>query len=1384
MASSNLLAQRDKIQRQIEELERSLETNDFGDDILSSDSSQLSDESSQEEEQPVSMGNLAAKRKRIQREIKELELTLGSGTSAMCPSAMDIEILSDENDSESIVESSGEESDELFSLPLNVETCLQMNLVYQDVLEEKLTELERLLIENKEQQKEVMVQVSGPTPQATTCGLPPLKVFLGHFMKPYFKDKATGLGPPGNPETREKMNLGTRTYDEMKIRKWEGWQKTLLLNSIVSDTMKRMLQPKLSKLDYLNEKMSKAEDMEKHILQKQIDQIDKEIDDISSMREEQLMGSRHDDHDWEKISNIDFEGTRTAEDIRKFWVNYLHPSINKSSWKEDEIEKLKIIVENRNFCDWEQIAEELGTNRTAFMCLQTHQRYINKGFKKRLWTKEEDQIFRELVDKMRIGNFIPYTQISYFMEGREAVQLVYRWTQVLDPTLKKGSWTKEEDEMLLKAVAKYGVRDWWKIRTEVPGRTDSQCRERYLDCLSEDVKKGPWSPEEELMLIKLVQKYGVGRWAKIASEMPNRIDCQCLHKWKRMTRYPMTRRVGQPSPKKREDDWKTLKRTKKEEEDRFTSEEEEVVCDDELPNEATFEEEEEEEESKDESSIEIKPRKEYILPSMEKWIPKNCDLFPHLSLLAGKGTRVGRTDKNASQSQDKLGRPCLSSVPSPLVRCTILDRLGSPLSTNVRMASPERQLQENQHCESDTIKVTLSEVRSLLRWNGGSKMKQRCRRTVLALRRNNLKNKNKRRVRNNGTDMSCEGQGSVVNSAQSTRTSVSGHVCSAFCMSLNDELLLAISPWVGDVILPLATKKDECCKVDLIIKKTEIMELSSTPVFSLFLKILSIDAEGCKKVIEARSKKESCIPHQVTPPTKISTPSAPSRKRTVAQMLCESREKESGMKKNDLRKSSYIMTMPQPVVTQPLLQRIGHLTAPTSSAFEKPTVAKGVATCVSMSQEHPWKPKKKAQMLTNGSKPKKSRNNKKAHLQDGKNLSDVPFTTQPLITWIMTPNGLLPVCGVGIPETSQTQSLGMYSNLSSVRKLKPIAVKPNNSSAFSVSQAPSAASPSNVLYVNPSICIPTGLPTSFGLGTAVNLATSSSASVSAPHCNSTSPLGTHFLLTKPVAPMPAPTSVNTCRSVAGPAQTVSQATPFTRVLTHPQRLPFFQVSQTPHTPQIIAKPSLNTVVAQPEKSASLSPLVFSKLKPNISPVNLSSTPTLHKTPRPEPTLDPSLVSAEEASLVTEWMKGIGGVRLPQMDRTLPYLPPFVSSLTALTTLLHCKSTLERSALPLISCSGDKASEEAAEKGIRRLVAERLSSNRAYLLLKARFLSCFSLPAFLATVNPREDEEQADDVDPQGGEGKPKDGALRTDGKGAVADEFSGMTTRHRNLSNL
>ncbi|KTF74675.1 hypothetical protein cypCar_00036879, partial [Cyprinus carpio] len=404
MESNELLAKRERIQREILALESTLGADSSIIDLLSSDSSSDDDESddSGPEVEGVERDDLEAERLRIQREIEELENTLGANAA-----------LADVLDgSEHDTDSSDEDSDDdELDLPQNVETCLQMNLVYQEVLKEKLVELEKLLNENQQQQKEIDAQISGPsTSSSSVPGIPPQKQFLGYFLKPYFKDKLTGLGPPANEETKARLCHGTRHIDDLKIKRWDGWQKTLLTDTVAKDTLKRMLQPKLSKLDYLSAKMSRADDEGKEELKKQIDLIEKDIAEISALRDDQLLGNRHDDHDWEKISNIDFEGLRHAEDLKRFWQNYLHPSINKSVWKQDEIDKLKIIVEEYNCCHWDKIAEALGTNRTAFMCFQTYQRYISKTFRRKEWTKEEDEILKKLVEKMKIGNFIPYIQ--------------------------------------------------------------------------------------------------------------------------------------------------------------------------------------------------------------------------------------------------------------------------------------------------------------------------------------------------------------------------------------------------------------------------------------------------------------------------------------------------------------------------------------------------------------------------------------------------------------------------------------------------------------------------------------------------------------------------------------------------------------------------------------------------------------------------------------------------------------------------------------------------------------------------------------------------------------------------------------------------------------
>lgn len=61
-------------------------------------------------------------------------------------------------------------------------------------------------------------------------------------------------------------------------------------------------------------------------------------------------------------SLVQFEGGRGAEEIRKFWQNSEHPSINKQEWSEAEVSRLLDIAAQHGHLHWQKIAEELGVS--------------------------------------------------------------------------------------------------------------------------------------------------------------------------------------------------------------------------------------------------------------------------------------------------------------------------------------------------------------------------------------------------------------------------------------------------------------------------------------------------------------------------------------------------------------------------------------------------------------------------------------------------------------------------------------------------------------------------------------------------------------------------------------------------------------------------------------------------------------------------------------------------------------------------------------------------------------------------------------------------------------------------------------------------------------
>lgn len=66
------------------------------------------------------------------------------------------------------------------------------------------------------------------------------------------------------------------------------------------------------------------------------------------------------------------------------------------------------------------------------------------------------------------------------MLTRPILECFKRWNDVLNPSIDRSPWTKEEDRMLLLAIRKYG-RSWKQVvDTHFPGRTGLDAKNRSV----------------------------------------------------------------------------------------------------------------------------------------------------------------------------------------------------------------------------------------------------------------------------------------------------------------------------------------------------------------------------------------------------------------------------------------------------------------------------------------------------------------------------------------------------------------------------------------------------------------------------------------------------------------------------------------------------------------------------------------------------------------------------------------------------------------------------------------------------------------------------------------------------------------------------------------
>ena len=120
--------------------------------------------------------------------------------------------------------------------------------------------------------------------------------------------------------------------------------------------------------------------------------------------------------------------------------------------------------------------------------------------KRRRWTKREDEKLRAGVKAVGSGDWAAVCNTYLGGHGRSPEQCRHRWEHVLSEGLVKGAFTEDEDEIIVRAMKEGRQLTWMQIAARIPGRIGKQCRERWTNHLDPSLKKGGWTPEEDSIM--------------------------------------------------------------------------------------------------------------------------------------------------------------------------------------------------------------------------------------------------------------------------------------------------------------------------------------------------------------------------------------------------------------------------------------------------------------------------------------------------------------------------------------------------------------------------------------------------------------------------------------------------------------------------------------------------------------------------------------------------------------------------------------------------------------------------------------------------------------------------------------------------------------------
>ncbi|KAL2329935.1 hypothetical protein Fmac_017516 [Flemingia macrophylla] len=118
--------------------------------------------------------------------------------------------------------------------------------------------------------------------------------------------------------------------------------------------------------------------------------------------------------------------------------------------------------------------------------------------------------------------------------------------------VRKGAWSKCEDELLKACVERYGEGKWHLVPQRAGlNRCRKSCRMRWLNYLKPDIKRGNFTEDEVDMMIRLHKLLG-NRWSLIAGRLPGRTSNDVKNYWNTYMRRKVQSHIKENKLKQQE----------------------------------------------------------------------------------------------------------------------------------------------------------------------------------------------------------------------------------------------------------------------------------------------------------------------------------------------------------------------------------------------------------------------------------------------------------------------------------------------------------------------------------------------------------------------------------------------------------------------------------------------------------------------------------------------------------------------------------------------------------------------------------------------------------------------------------------------------------------